>query len=394
MKTNQLTTRKVATAKKPGHYGDGSGLYLQVSKFGTKSWVFRFMVDGVTREMGLGSLNTFTLKGARERARECRQLLNRGEDPIDARKLKKTEARKAKAARMTFRQCAADYQEEHAASWKNKKHREQWASTIERANKAFGDLDVAAIDVSVLAKFLSPMWRETPETASRLRGRIEAVLGWATVRGFRQGDNPARWRGHLEHLLAARQKGKHHSALPYTDLPAFMAELHKRDSVSARAIEFTILTAARTGEVVGAVWEEIDRKEKTWTIPAERMKSGREHRVPLSDRVVELLGTPQSSGLIFQPIRPRMRDLLAALNPQITLHGFRSSFRDWAAEHTNFPREVCEMALAHSIGDKVEAAYRRGDLFKKRRSLMAAWARYCSSPAQVSGSVVPMHVAS
>jgi integrase len=379
MKTSQLTTRKVATAKKPGHYCDGAGLYMQISKFGTKSWVYRYMVDGVTREMGLGSLNTFSLKGARERARECRQLVNRGEDPIDARKLKKAEARKAKAGRMTFPACAIAYQEEHAGSWKNKKHREQWASTLKLASEAFGELDVSAIDVNMLVKLLGPIWRKTPETASRLRGRIEAVLGWATVRGFRHGDNPARWRGHLEHLLAAPQKGRHHRALPYADMPAFMVALRKRDSISARAIEFTILTAARTGEVVGATWGEIDLKEKMWTVPGERMKAGREHRVPLSDRAVELLGTSRSGGLIFDPIRPRMRNLLEAIDPQITLHGFRSSFRDWAAERTNFPRDAAEMALAHTIGDKVEAAYRRGDLFTKRRGLMAAWSRYCTS---------------
>jgi integrase len=391
LKQNQLTARKIATAQKPGYYGDGGGLYLQVSKYGTRSWVFRFMMHGKNRDMGLGSCSTFTLNEARERTREFRKLVHDGIDPIDERretKLARREATLREApSRMTFAACANSYLAEHAQTWRNDKHRAQWATSLARANKAFGDLNVAEIDVDVLVKFLSPIWQTTPETGSRIRGRVEKVLDWATARKFRFGENPARWRGHMEHLLKARPKAKHHAALPFTELPAFMAELRARDSISARALELCILTASRTGETIGARWEEINLNTKVWTIPAERMKAGREHEVPLSKRAVEILeALPHAGEFVFtgaiagQPIsNMAMLELLKGMNGGgLTVHGFRSTFRDWAGDRTNYPRDVIEHALAHRIKDKAEASYRRTSALEKRRRLMEEWARYCN----------------
>ena len=398
---NKLTAMKVKRLKAPGRYCDGHGLWLQVSASGSKAWLFRFMREGRARQMGLGPLHTVSLAEARVRARQARQVLLDGKDPIDDKHATRKAARLAAARQMTFRQCAADYLAEHASGWKNPKHAWQWENSIERANKAFGDLDVGDIDVDVLLKFLRPIWRATPETGSRIRGRVEAVLDWATASKFRQGDNPARWRGHLQHLLKAKPSTTHHPALPFDEIPDFMTELRERDSISARALEFTVLTAARTAEAIGATWNEIDLGEKVWTVPAERMKASRAHRVPLSDRAVEILeAVPrEKSGFVFIGARAgkplsnmAMLELLRGMRGHgLTVHGFRSTFSDWARERTAYPRDVVEMAIAHAIKDKSEAAYRRGDALPKRRRLMAEWARYCSSPAQVSADVVALH---
>jgi integrase len=375
---------------KPGMHSDGHGLYLQV-KGGARTWIFRFMRQGRSREMGLGPLHTVSLSEARNKARECRQLLLEGQDPIEARKAKRAEVRLAAATAMTFKNCGEAYIASHQAGWKNPKHAKQWPATLETyAYPVFGALPVQAVDVGLVMKVLEPIWTEKPETASRVRGRIEAILDWAKARGYRDGENPARWRGHLENLLPRKSKVRaveHLSALPYAELADFMAELRAQKGVAARALEFAVLTVARTGAVIGAQWSEISVAERLWTVPAARMKAGREHRVPLCDRAIEILREmePLREGeFVFPGWRPgkpmwnmAMLKVLQRMDRgDLTAHGFRSTFSDWCAEQTNFPAEVREMALAHAVSDKVEAAYRRGDLFQKRRDLMEAWARY------------------
>jgi integrase len=402
--SNRLTAIKVAKITRPGRYGDGGGLVLQVSKWRTKAWLFRFERDGSERQMGLGPVSTLSLAEARERARECRKILLDGRDPIEARNADRMQRRIATARAVTFKECAGRYIAAHEASWRNKKHREQWKSTLARyAYPTVGDLSVAELDTALIVKILEPIWMTKPETAARVRGRIEKVLDWATVRAFRGGDNPARWRGHLDKLLPAPDKVravKHHPALPYAEIPTFMSDLRSRAGISARALELAILTAVRTGEVIGARWSEFDITARVWTTPAERMKRGREHRVPLSDRAIAILhALPRESdgdGFVFigaRADRPlsnmAMLELMRGIRPGYVPHGCRSTFRDWAAERTNYPNHVVEMALAHVVGDKVEAAYRRGDLFDKRRRLMADWARYCARPAAVA-DVLPM----
>jgi len=405
----KLSARTVATTNEPGRYGDGGGLYLQVGATGTKSWLFRFMLAGKSREMGLGSLADVSLSEARSAATEARKLVKAGTDPIEHRDAER-HARQAaealeKAKAMTFRQCAERFIEAHKAGWKNAKHAAQWPSTLETyAFPVFGDLPVQAVDLPMVLQVLEPIWTTKTETASRVRGRIEAVLDWATVRGFRQGDNPALWRGRLSHLLAARAKVQvveHHAALPYGEMGAFMAALRGRDAVAARALEFTILTAARTGEVIGATWAEVDLDDAVWIVPASRMKAGREHRVPLSEPALAILRTmaerrpgeslfPSARGNPLSNMAMTM--LLRRMERgDLTAHGFRSSFRDWAAERTAYASEVVEMALAHTVGNKVEAAYRRGDLFEKRRRLMDDWATFCATlPAEAGATVVPL----
>lgn len=386
---NKLSALRVKNASTPGYLGDGDGLYLQVSKIGTKSWVFRYQLAGRARELGLGSIRTFTLQEARERARRCRQLLADGVDPIAQRDVERQQQRLEAARAQTFDQCAAAYIAAHRAGWKNAKHAEQWENTLAAyASPAFGALPVADIDTAAVMRALGPIWNTKTETASRVRGRIEKVLDWATVQGFRTGENPARWRGHLDKLLPKRskvQKVQHHPALPYAEAPAFMAKLRAQEGIAARALEFLILTATRTGEVIGAQWDEFDLDAGSWTIPAERMKAGKEHEVPLSARALEIvqgLAKMRPGGYVFPGRRPRdplsNMALLALLKrmgrSDLTAHGFRSTFSDWAHETTSFPGEVIEMALAHTIRNKVEAAYRRGNLREKRRELMDAWA--------------------
>lgn len=398
----RLTALAVARAK-PGYHSDGGGLYLRVGDGAAKSWVFRFREAGKLREMGLGPLHTVSLAEAREKALGCRKQRLDGSDPIAARKAAKIAARLADAGAMTFQQCAEAYIAAHRAGWRNPKHAAQWPATLGAyVYPVLGGLPVQAVDVGLVMKAVEPIWTAKPETASRVRGRIESVLDWATARGYRQGENPARWRGHLENLLPRRSKVarvEHHAALPYGEIGAFMAALRHQEGIAARALEFAILTAARTGEVLGATWAEIDLDARLWTIPPERMKAGREHRVPLSEPAVAILramaearqgehvfpgarGGRPLSGMAMAMLLRRMG------RGDLTVHGFRSSFSDWAAEQTNFPAEVREMALAHVVGDKVEAAYRRGDLFAKRRQLAEAWARYCAAPMTDRGRVV------
>jgi len=386
--------------KTPGTYGDGLGLWLQVSagKHGTnRSWEFRFTVNGRPRFMGLGSVNTIGLAKARELARECRELRLRGIDPIEDRKQRRAAQAAAARRAISFDECARAYMAAKRAEWRSAKHAGEWVSTLARdVSPAIGKLPVETIDTALVVKALKPVWERAPESASRLRGRIEAILDWAAVSGFRVADtpNPARWPGHLEHLFAVPSKRakEHLAAMPFADVPAFMAKLRAADSTAGRALEFLILTAARRGEVLGARWSEVEGS--LWTVQRERTKAHREHRVPLAPRCVEILrDLPRTGDLIFSgrdralnenAFRYIMRRLGVG---QYTAHGFRSSFRDWCGEHTNFPREVAEAALAHATGDAVERAYRRGDALEKRRRLMETWANYCSRPV-ASGDVV------
>lgn len=401
----KLTPLGIAKQRKPGYYGDGAGLWLQVSASGSKSWIFRYTLAGKQREMGLGSLVTLSLAEARGRAKTCRQLLLDGNDPIALRKSERIAGVAERTKAMTFDQCAEAYIQAHRAGWKNAKHAGQWESTLTTyASPIIGALPVAEVDTALVVKVLEPIWQTKTETATRVRGRIEKVLDWATVGKYRAGENPARWRGHLENLLANPNKVAkvaHHPALPWPEVGAFMKLLREQAGASARALEFAILTAARSGEVRGATWAEIDLDAGLWVVPAERIKMGKEHRVPLSPVAIKLLKKlPREGELVFAGIREDVAlsdmSLTAVLRrmkrTDITVHGFRSTFRDWCAESTNFPREVCEHALAHSLPDKVEAAYRRGDLLDKRTQLMKAWADYCALSAgeNANASVTPI----
>lgn len=400
----KLTALKVTRLREPRMYGDGGNLWLQVGPNGTKSWVFRYMLGGKEREMGLGPLHTVSLSDARTKAAECRRLCLDGVDPIEARKKTRAQARLDSARSITFKSAAESYIEAHKAGWRNDKHAAQWGATLKTyAYPHFGSLPVQGVDVAFVMKALEPIWSKKPETATRLRGRIESVLDWATARGYRIGENPARWRGHLENLLPARKrvrKAQHHAALPYDDMSTFMEALRLQEGTGARALEFLILTATRTSETLGAKWDEIDLREGVWTLPAERMKGHKEHRVPLAPEAVTVLKTMRETkqgDYVFPGLKadkPLSNMALLVLlrrmkRTDLTVHGFRSTFRDWAAERTNFPREVAEMALAHAVSDRVEAAYRRGDLFEKRRRLIEAWAKFCGTP-KTAGRVVAM----
>ena len=399
----KLTALKISRELKPGMYTDGGGLYLQVTGAGA---FIRYSLHGKAREMGLGSLSAVSLADARAKASECRRLRQDGVDPIEARKAQRQQAALDAAKTLTFKEAAANYIASHKAGWRNAKHASQWANTLATyAEPVLGKLSIQVIDTNLVQKVLQPIWKSKPETASRVRGRIEAILDWAKVQGLRQGENPARWRGHLDHLLPAKAKVrrvKHHAALPYAELPDFIVGLREQEGVAARALEFTILTAARAGETIGAVRNEVNTSDKVWTVPADRMKASKEHRVPLSSRALAILrdnDDVQNSEYLFpggkagKPLsNMAMTEVLRRIRRgDITVHGFRSTFRDWAAERTNFPNEVVEMALAHAVGDKVEAAYRRGDLFDKRRRLMGEWATFCNtSAASGRDKVIPM----
>ena len=389
---HRLTSDFVAAVAQPGRYPDGGGLYLQVGPTGSKSWLLRYMSAGKSREMGLGPLSTVTLAEARKRAKQHKLKLLDGIDPIAEREAKRRAEKLKAALATTFDECAEAYIKAHQGGWRNAKHAEQWRSTLAvYASPVFGSLPVQAVDTAQVMKALEPIWVEKTETANRVRGRIEKVLDWAKVRGYRDGENPARWRGHLDKLLPARrkvQKVEHFAALPYAEMGEFMRALRAQEGNAALALELVILTACRTSEVINARWAEFDLEGKVWTISGERMKSGREHRVPLSDAAVAVLRTMQAraegdyvfaGGKTNKPLSSMaMLVLLKRMGRgDLTVHGFRSTFRDWAAEMTNFPREVAEMALAHAVKDQTEAAYRRGDLFEKRRKLMQAWAEYC-----------------
>jgi integrase len=394
-KIQRLTALAVSRSSTPGLYADGAGLYLRVGRGGSKSWAFRYMLKGKPREMGLGGLNKVSLADARKKAGDARLLLSEGRDPLSERKVQETQraaAEKLAAARtMTFDKCADAYISAHEVSWKNEKHRQQWRNTLTTyVSPVFGSVPVQDVDSDHVMRVIEPIWNTKTETARRVRGRIEVILDWAKVRGYRTGENPARWRGHLNHLLPARSKVravKHHAALPYTEISTFMKELGQIDGTGAAALEFLILTAARTSEVIYAQWAEVDLKNHVWIVPAERMKGGCEHRVPLSAAATTVLKRmKQLNGEYLFPGRTPDSPLsnmallmtLGRMNRgNITSHGFRSTFRDWAAERTNIPGEVVEMALAHAVESKTEAAYRRTDLFDKRRRLMDAWAEYC-----------------
>jgi integrase len=398
----RLSAVRVQSIRKRGYYGDGGGLYLRVAPGGAKGWIFRYGGRDRRRDMGLGGYPAISLAKARELAGDCRSVLAAGLDPIAARNEKRAVAAVEAAKAMTFGDCATAYINAHEAGWRNSKHRQQWKNTLATyVIPVVGKLPVSAVDTALVLKVLEPIWTRKPETASRVRGRTEAVLDWAKARGYRTGENPARWRGHLDHLLPAKakvRKVEHHAALSYARIGAFLAALRKQNGIAARALEFLVLTATRTGETLGGTWNEVDMGAKLWTIPAGRMKAGKEYRVPLSDAALALLEQMHDirhSDYVFPGGRDRRplseTSLLMLLrrmgHGDITAHGFRSTFRDWAAERTSFPREVAEMALAHAIPDAVEAAYRRGDLFDKRRKLMQAWADFCAKPSH-RGEVV------
>jgi integrase len=403
---HRLKTFEVSKLIRPGLHADGGGLYLNIGRNGARSWIFRFTLAGRTRDMGLGSANTISVADARHKAQEARKQLADGVDPIEARATA-LESRRVEAAKaITFDQCVEALIATRRAGWKNAKHAEQWRSTLATyASPKIGKLPVQMIDTARVMEVLRPIWATKPETARRVRGRIEAVLASAKVLGYRSGDNPAQWRNHLDQLLPPRSKVRgvvHHAALPYQELPAFMARLYCREGTAARALIFTILTAARTNEVIGARWNEIDWDRRIWMIPAARMKGDREggedHRVPLSEAVITLLKAAgdnpnRDDHFIFPGGNRRARHvsnmaMLALLGRMgfgsLTVHGFRSSFRTWAAECTDSPREIAEKALGHVIGDETERAYQRGDLLEKRRKLVQAWNEFCVGPARPS----------
>lgn len=398
---NRLSTFKVEKAKRPGMYADGGGLYLRVADGGSKQWIFRYVANGRLRDMGIGPCHALSLAEARERATEARKLRLNGIDPIAYKHAQRAAAVAEAARAMTFKQCAEGYIKDNEAEWTNPKHRREWVTTLTRyVYPVLGELPVASIDTPLVLKVVKPLWERAPETASRVRGRIENVLGWATVHHFRAGDNPARWRGLLEHALPARAKVakvKHYAALPYAQAGAFMAKVRQDIRVAARCLEFITLTAARVSEANVATWNEIDFANRVWTAPAERMKADKEHRVPLSNAalvVLEAMRAIRHSDYIFPGQRNahavsansvlRLAKEAAGASVDVTTHGLRSTFRDWAAERSNFPNEVVEMALAHAIPSAVEKAYRRGDLLGKRRNLMEAWAEFCAKPEAVS----------
>jgi len=421
MPSEKLSPAQVMKIRTPGMYGDGRGLWLHVGPGAeppkdskqpkpkpddAKSWIFRYMVAGRAREMGLGPLHTISLSEARKRAQAARHLLLDGIDPIeqkrDDRRMRAIEAAKA----ITFAACAAKYIAAHKAGWRNTKHAAQWTATLATyAYPTIGELAVAAIETGHITKILEPIWSQKPETAGRVRGRIEAVLDYATTHKWREGENPARWKGHLENVLPKRSKVRrvaHHAALPWREIAAFMVDLGKQDGIAALALRFAILTAARTGEIIGARWAEIDLAEKVWTVPADRMKAEREHRVPLSEAALAVLrkavelrtddgdaflfpGAKRGSGLSNMAMLVLLRRMKRG---DLTAHGFRSTFRDWAGE-TGQPSDIAEAALAHVVGDKTVAAYQRGDLLERRRKLMDAWAAWCAR-APGDGEIVPL----
>jgi len=407
-KAAELSPLEVARLTKPGFHSVGgvAGLALQVQASGARSWILRIVVGGKRRDIGLGGFPDVPLALAKDKARSARLDIERGIDPVQQRRSARSSLLADQASATTFEQCAKAYIAAHEAGWKNVKHGQQWHNTLETyAYPIIGPLLVSDVKLTHVLQILEPIWTTKTETASRLRGRIESVLDYATVRGNRTGDNPARWRGHLDKLLAAPKKiaiVEHHEALHYDNIGLFMADLRNKVGMSARALEFAILTAARSTEVREAPWKEIDLKKALWIIPKERMKSGKEHHAPLSDSTLKLLkGLPRghADDFVF-PNRKgtalsdnAMTVLLRRMGHTVTAHGFRSTFRDWAGETTAYPREVIEHALAHQLQDKAEAAYARGTLFDKRRRLMDDWAHYCDTIIADGSNVVPIRSA-
>lgn len=389
---NRLSARGVAALKESGRHGDGGGLYLYIDPNGSRRWVFVFQWKGKRKEMGLGSASLVSLAEARDARDSARKLVAQGVNPIEDRK------KVAPPTPKTFGEFADEMVAEWSPGWKNPKHIAQWSMTLSTHAAALRPKPIDSISTADVLQVLRPIWTKRPETASRLRGRIERVLDAARVKGLRTGENPARWKGHLAQLLSKPVKLSrgHHPALPYEELPAFMAELRTREGVSLRALEFTILTVAREGMTLGAAWSEIDFAARLWTVPAARMKTGKEHRIPLGPRAVELLGGVMglSEQWVFpgpvsgRPLSNMAMDMaLRRLRTGVTVHGFRSTFRDWAGDCTPYPREIAEAALAHSVGDRVELAYRRADALQKRRRMMDDWERFCARPAD---NVVPL----
>ncbi len=407
--TKPLPANALDKIKAPGLHSDGGGLYLQIAPTGARSWIFRFMLNGRRRDMGLGKAGDrdMTLAKARARAAEARQVVADGKDPIALRDGARANEKAERAKSVTFKEAAERCIVSRKAGWRNEKHEAQWTATLEAyAYPVMGHLPVGAIEVGHVTKILEPIWSTKTETARRLRGRIEAVLDFAAANGWRTGDNPARWRGHLQVIMAPHRKVAtvtNHPALPYTEIGAFVAELRTLTGTAPLALEFLILTATRTSEATGARWSEIDMAKAVWTIPALRIKAGKEHRIPLSPRALEILheaAKTKTNEFVF-PGAKRGKSLsngafLAVLErmsrSSITAHGFRSTFRDWAAERTNYPREIAEKALAHALKDKTEAAYQRGDLLAKRARMMVDWAKHCATAAK-AGNVVAIRKA-
>lgn len=403
-KARELTAAEVRRLRRPGRYpvGGVAGLLLDVRSKDARSWILRTKVGARRPDIGLGGFPDVPLALARDKARELREKVARGIDPLAEKRAAREALLTAQATRLTFDEAARRCVATKSQEFRNEKHRKQWSTTLATyASPVIGNLPVADVELRHIVQILEPIWTTKTETAARLRQRIEAVLNWATVSGFRTGDNPARWRGHLDAVLpkpSKIRKVEHHAALKWDAVPTFMGALRKREAIAARCLEFLILTAARSGEARLATWDEIDLKQRLWIIPAERMKAQKTHRVPLCDAAVKLLkALPRFEGSAFVFPAPRggalsdaaLSALLKRMGVDVVPHGFRSTFRDWCAERTNYPREVCEMALAHAIGDKVEAAYRRGELMEKRARLMQEWARFLAAPTK-KAKVVPI----
>lgn len=414
-----LTAAKVRTAA-PGRYGDGGGLYLLVRPNGNRFWIFRYVREKRMRELGLGPAGADTgdvsLAEARDKASVLAKRVRDGGDPLAEREAEKAaakaDAQTAKITGITFKAAAAKFIAAQEAGWRNTKHHAQWRNTLATyADPHFGDVPVRDVNTAHVLAALEPIWKAKPETASRLRGRIASVLDYAKAMKWREGENPAAWKGHLSVTLPARGKVaqvEHHAALPWRETGAFMTKLRSRPGLAARALEFAILTASRTGEVLGATWGEIDLQAALWTVPAARMKAKREHRIPLSapalailEEVAQLRAAASPSDPVFPGAEPgkalsgmaMLMTLRRMGRDDLTAHGFRSTFRDWCAEATSYPSEAAELALAHTVGDKVEAAYRRGDMFDRRRRMMDDWATFCGRPAGAEGNVTPIRAA-
>ena len=400
-----LTALDVRARSEPGYHPDKDGLYLSISKSGAKSWIFKYDFQGKRHEIGLGSVKAVSLSHARQKTLECRRQILEGINPLLAKIKAKQQSALERARTVTFDECAAAYIKAHKETWKNPKHVQQWENTLETyASPVIGQLSVAGVNTSMIVRILNPIWKSKTVTAIRVRARIERVLDWARVAGYRTGDNPARWKGYLDKMLAAPNKvakTNHFAALPWPEIATFMTVLRQQQGISARAVEFAILTATRSGEVRCATWSEINTDEAVWTIPAQRMKAGKKHRVPLSAQALSLLkAMPQVNEYIFpgsKEGKPLSDMSLTAVlrrmgRKDITVHGFRSTFRDWCAEFSDFDRTVAEHALAHKLPDKTEAAYQRGDMLGKRAALMTAWADYCDEK-QSNSNVISLPIA-
>jgi integrase len=408
LKAKELSATEVRRITKPGRHAVGgvSGLLLVVKDTGAKSWILRTVVGTKRRNIGLGGFPDVGLAQARERARDMKQLILDGIDPVEERRARQKALIKDQAKNLSFAQAARLCHDKKSSEFRNAKHAMDWISSVNRyAIPIIGNIPVSEIDLPHILNVLNPIWKDKTETATRLRQRLEAILAWAAVSGHRSGDNPARWKGHLDAVLPTPnkiRKRNHFAALPWQEIGAFMDKLRKKDGMSARCLEFTILTAARSGESRLSTWDEIDLGAKVWTIPAERMKAGKEHKVPLTDRAIQILeGLPRFEGSEYVFTAPRggplsdmaLSMLCRRMEVEAVPHGFRSTFRDWCSENTNYPREVAEMSLAHTIESKVEAAYRRGDLFQKRMKLMESWAEFCSKVQDGSAKVTPIRKA-